>query len=303
MKNKQYAIQITMLTFGIFLIAGLVFVQNTFAQGGGGGSGSGGGSGDQTQDRDQIQDPATHDGDEPIQDRDQLQDRDTIQYPTVNTTTLPIQDQLRDQDRDRIQDPTTHDGDEPEQDRDQLRDQDRDRIRIDVENDAVPVGNAQQLQNTIQNREQELNQETTSTTEQYREIMQNQNRVRLAIHAIYASEGLLGTVGPQARQITERINNSVQATVNAEAEIRARGVLAHILFGGDSVNAQILQQEQEQNHMRIQELRVLISEATTTAEIRATLMEQIRVMEEEQARLAQLAEKESGEWGIFSWRF
>lgn len=207
------------------------------------------------------------------------------------------------QDRDRIQDPTAHDGNEPDQDRDQLRDQDRDRIRIDLENVTVPVENAQQLQATIRNREQELSQEATSAAEEYREIIQNQNHIRLAIHAIYASEGLLGPVGPQVKQITEQINNSVQATVNAEAGIRARGVWAHIFFGGDSVNAQILQQEQDQNRLRIQELKKLVDEATITAEIRATLREQFRIMEEEQTRLEQIAEKESGQWGIFSWRF
>jgi len=277
MKNKKYETQITMFTFAIFLIAGLVFVQHVFAQGSGGGSK--GGSGDQVQDRDRVQDPI------------------------INTTALPIQDQIRDQDRDRIQDPAVDDEDEPLQDRDQFRDQDRDRIRIDLENVAVPVGNAQQLRATIENREQELNQEATSTTEQYREIMQSQNRIRLAIHAIYASEGLLGSVGPRTTQITEQINNSVQATLNAEAEIRARGFWAHVFFGGDSINAQILQQEQEQNRLRIQELKNLINEATATEEIRATVMEQVRIMEEEQTRLAKLAEKESGQWGIFSWRF
>jgi hypothetical protein len=282
MKEKKYGSQVTVFALGVLLAIGqVVFVQQALAQGGGGGSGPGGGSGDQTQDRDQIQ------------------DRDRLQDPTHNTAALPIQDQLRDRDRDRIQDPATHDGDEPLQD----RDQDRDRIRVGLENGTTSVGNAEQLRATIQNRERELNQEGTSTAGQYREIMQNQNRVRLAIHALYASEGLLGAAGPRMMQITDHMNNSVQATLNAEAEIHSRGLLTHILFGGDRAHAQILQQEEEQNRLLIQELKKLINEAIITTEIRVALMEQVRIMEEEQARLTQLAEKESGQWGIFSWRF
>lgn len=291
-----------MLAFAILLIAGLVSAQNVSAQGGGGSSGAGGGSEDQAQDRDRIQDPATHDGDEPTQDRDRLQDSDRIQDSVINATIQPTQDQLRDQDRDRVQDPITHDGDEPEQDRDQLRDQDRERILIDLENPVAPAGDAEQLRAMIQNREQELNQEATSTIERYREMIQNQNRIRLAISAIYGSEGLLGSAGPRATQIAKQINNSVQATLDAEVEIYERGFWAHIFFGGDSVNAQILQREQEQNRLRILELKQLINDATLTTEIRAILMEQVRMMEEEQTRLSQLAEKEFGQRGILSWR-
>lgn len=281
MKDVKYGTQVIELAFAILLVAGLVSVQLVSAQGSGGNSGSGGGSGDQVQDRDRIQDPTTHDGDEPIQDRDQLQNRDRIQDPIISSTTQQVRDQLQEQERSQV----------------------KDRVRIDFENVIVPAGNAQQLRVAIQNREQELGKEATNTPEQYREILQNQNRTRLAIHAINASEDLLGAVGPQTMQITQQINNSVQTSLNAEAEIRERGIWKHVFFGGDRANALILGQEQEENRLRIEEIKRLINDANINSEIRATLMEQVRIMEEEQKRLSQLAEKESGQWGIFSWRF
>ncbi|MDE2031037.1 MAG: hypothetical protein KGI58_02120 [Patescibacteria group bacterium] len=282
MKNKKQKLNTFMFTFTLALIITLSFAQHdVFAQGGSAGgsgttaAGSGSGSGDQIQDRDRIQDPTTHTGDEPIQD--QTRDQDRIQDPTSSTTTaVPSQNQMQQQNRNII--------------------------NVDLETPGTPAGSPQQLQNTIQNREQELNQEATNETQQYREVIQNQNRTRLAVQAIYSSEGLLGTVGPQAMQIANQINNTVQSTINAEAGIQSRGFWARLFFGGDKTNARIIQQEQEQNMLRIQELKKLINESTN-AQVQATLMEQIRNMEAEQTRLMQLADKELGQWGIFSWRF
>lgn len=254
MKIKKNILYIVVFTTTLLMIGGVVVQQIEAQTGGKGGGGSTAGSGDQIQDRDRVQDPTTHDGDEPLQTRDQLQD------------------------------------------------QDRDRIHLNLETSTPPVGNAQQLQATIQNREQELNQEAAGVAQQYREVVQNENRTRLAVQAIYASQDLLGSVGPQAIQLAAQINNSVQTTTNAEAAIRARSVWARVFFGGDKESAQIIQQTQEQNRARIQALTQLIT-SNAPAAVQATLLEQIRTMQEEQTRLGQLAQKESTQWGILSWRF
>jgi len=281
--TKQLSVSAILILSAALLAWSVAFGTGVaFAQGGSGGGSSGGGAnsaamGDQDRDRDQVRDPSTHDGDEPIQDRDQI----------------------RDQDRDRIQDPTTHTGDEPIQD----RLQDRDRIRLDGVATVTPAGNGNQLRIMIQAREQELNREASSSAPLIQNIFMHQNRIRLAVHALYASENLLGPVGPRVSQVARQVESTVQTTANIESQMQERSYLANLFFGGDRDRAQMLLREVEANRERIQEMKNLVDQGDISAEVRAMLMEQIRLMEEEQERMRVLAQDENDRWGIFSWRF
>lgn len=264
----------------------------SFAQQGSG-SGSSNGSGQSTQDRDQdrIQDPTTHDGDEPDQDRDQMRDQDRIQDPTVSNG-VPDQDRDRTQDRDRIQDPTVGDG-TPDQDRDQ--DRDRDRIHVDSP-EALKNYIAEQRSaatsvagNMMANGMQERNQE--------------RNQVQVAVNALLASEDLVGPLGPQISGIAAQIGSSTQAMMQVEERTQTRSWLRGLFFGGDRVAAETVRNQVQTNNERIQMIRQQLNDSSATAEVRAMLEEQLRNMEVEQERLRQFANEEDNTWGIFSWRF
>lgn len=221
----------------------------------------------------------------------------------IDSSVQGTQDRDQLQDRDRIQDPSTYDGDEPDQDRDQIRDRTQDRINLEVESVSVPAGSANQLRLMIQNRETELNKEVSSTSKKVEQnAIRNSNQVRLAVHALLSAEDVIGGIGPQVSEIAQQINNSVQATVNAEASIRTRGVLANLFFGGDKDNASKIEAEVLQNQERIRQLNQIIASSTISSEVKNILQNQIQIMEQEQIRLSELANQEKNRWGVFSWR-
>ncbi len=208
-------------------------------------------------------------------------------------------DQIREQDRDRVQDPTTHDGDEPDQDRTRLQDRDR----IFIEADIVATSSAS-LQQMVREREREMEALASTSDQNIRNTVRNENRVRLAVQALVASEDLLGGIGQQVSVIARQIGSSQASTSEAEKNIKERGFLSRLFFGGDKDSATIINREVVRNEERIRELNTLLADRTDIPEqIRTILMEQIRLMEEEQERLRQLSEEQNTAWGIFSWRF
>src|SRR3989344_1843854 len=99
------------------------------------------------------------------------------------------------------------------------------------------------------------------------------------------------------------MNDSVATTTRAEVKIQSRGFLARVFFGGDREAAEILDKETERNQESIAALTRLLEEGGLSAGIRTALSAQITALEEAQARLRALAEREQKLWGLFSWRF
>jgi hypothetical protein len=71
------------------------------------------------------------------------------------------------------------------------------------------------------------------------------------------------------------------------------------LFGGDREAAREIANQTARNKARIVELQQLISSATLDTEVRAMMEDQIRIVQKEQDRLAQLATREQEDRGIF----
>ncbi|WP_292489720.1 hypothetical protein [Methanoculleus sp. 10] len=128
----------------------------------------------------------------------------------------------------------------------------------------------------------------------------DQNQVRFAVHALLAAENRIGGIGQEVSAVAREFNNSVQKTLAAEEQIRARHGFVRFLFGGDMDAARLIAKETQQNRERFVELRQSIDNCTCDDETRAMLREQIRTIEQEQDRLLTLAEKEMRERGLFS---
>jgi len=161
--------------------------------------------------------------------------------------------------------------------------------------------NTTELRQMIQEREQEMNQSMQGLKEELKEMYQNQNRVRLAVHALLAMENLTGGIGRNVSQIAREFNNSVQASIRAEERIQTRNMLMRFFFGGDEQAAGEMEQEVNRNRERIQELRRLMQECECEEEVKAMLQEQIQNMEQEQNRIQELAQNEKKSKGIFGW--
>lgn len=176
------------------------------------------------------------------------------------------------------------------------------RIQLKLEATTTPARSLLQLQQMMQERAAALSQEVASSTPSDRAIIKNANRVRLAVHALLASKDLLGGIGPQVSAVAQQINESVATTTNAEAEIQSRGFFSKLLWGGDKHASAALDQVTQLNQNRIQELTELLSQASSTPEVQASLEAQVQAIQQEQVRLRSVAEGQAKLWGLLSWR-
>ncbi|MFA6414403.1 MAG: hypothetical protein WC217_01615 [Candidatus Paceibacterota bacterium] len=182
-------------------------------------------------------------------------------------------------------------------------DEDGQEIDLELEDDQDQALSNDDLNQKIEVRKHELEQEVASSTPDHQVAVEHANEVRLAVHALLASKDLIGGIGQQVSEIAKEVNNSVASTTNAEAKIQSRGFITRFLFGGDSTSAEVIAQEAAQNQARIDSLTALLGQANISADLQATLTAQITALKDAQARLQALADKEQKAWGLFSWRF
>ncbi|MBU6490923.1 hypothetical protein KGQ25_02085 [Patescibacteria group bacterium] len=185
----------------------------------------------------------------------------------------------------------------------QAREHSKSWLFLELESTTTQAFSAAQLRQMIEMRKQELDQEEASTTPEDQSIVKDANEVRLAVHALLAARPLLGGIGQQVSQIAQQVNESVATTTLVEAKIQSRGFWANLFFGGDSAAANVIKEEVAQNQQHIQELTQLLAQANISADVQTTLKAQIAAMELQQTNLANLAQKEQSQWGLFSWRF
>jgi hypothetical protein len=179
----------------------------------------------------------------------------------------------------------------------------KDRLEFLFEGTTTPAFSLEQLKQSIEDRKHELDDEEASSTPEVRDIMKNTNPVRMAVHTLLASKELLGGIGPQVSEIARHMNDAVATTTNAEVKIKSRGLFSRFLFGGDKTSAEAISEAVAKNQENIQRLTDLLAQASTTAEVKATIEIQLTALENVQARLQALAEREQKAWGLFSWRF
>ncbi len=166
----------------------------------------------------------------------------------------------------------------------------------------VIAGNATQLHQMIQQRQQEMEQEMNNLNNAGEQnVLQNQNRIRLAVYTMLAMENLTGGIGKNISEIAKEFNNSVQATIRAEERIEKRSGFSRLFAGGDEKAGKEIEQEVERSRNRLQELNQLKEQCSCDAEVKAVLQEQIQNMEMEQNRLETKAQNEMKSKGMFGW--
>lgn len=167
--------------------------------------------------------------------------------------------------------------------------------------DQIQARNFSHLQEMAVEQSQELMQQAQQMREQSREVYQNQNRVRLAVHNLLAMGNLTKGIGSQISAIAREFNNSVQATLRAEQRIQNRSQIARFFAGGNQEAAGEIEQKVEQNRQRVQELQQLYQQCMAEEEVCQFLQEQIQNIQQEQERLQELAQREMQSKGLFGW--
>ncbi len=184
-----------------------------------------------------------------------------------------------------------------------IRERVHERIDFELESTTTRAFSFAQLRKVMDKRRKELNKEEASTSPIDQGIVKNANTVRFAVGTLLAARPLLGGIGSQVSKIAEQVNKSVSTTTNAVAQIKSRGFWTNLLFGGDSTAARVIKNAVVQNQKHIEDLTGLLTKTKVSKDVESTLKEQIDAMEKQQKDLADLAQKEQSQWGLFSWRF
>ncbi len=167
-----------------------------------------------------------------------------------------------------------------------------------------PVRDTEQLRQMLEERRREIAAAIASSSPSDKAMFEHASAVSIAAHALVAARDMLGgNVGQQISQIAQSVNDSLATTTVAEAKIDSRGFFTKLFFGGDRDSAAIIAQQAAENQARIQQIESLLSSASTTADVKSALTDQVQAMKAEESRLQALAQGQSKMWGIFSWRF
>jgi hypothetical protein len=132
-----------------------------------------------------------------------------------------------------------------------------------------------------------------------RDRIKNENEVRIAVTTLLDVEDLSGGIGRNVSAIARDFNNSASSVRKIEDRIQSRSSFVRVFFGGDQEAARELANQTAQNDARIVELRQLINNASLNSEVRATIEDQVRIIQLEQERLQQLSTREQEDRGLF----
>jgi len=155
----------------------------------------------------------------------------------------------------------------------------------------------------IRQEQQALDHELSGAPKAHQEVLQNQNRVRLAIQAILAAGAGEEGANGQISIIAEELNNSVYTTIMAEERVRERNQIVSFFTGGDHESAEEILRQVEENRIRVEELKQLIQQYDFSDDVAAVLQEQIINIEVEQNRLRVISEEKIQNNGIFGFFF
>src|SRR3989344_1690818 len=140
------------------------------------------------------------------------------------------------------------------------------------------------IKQKIQEKEQEFEFELENKSSSEKEVLKNQNKVRIAVHALLEAENLTG-IGKNVSQIAREFNNSVSATIQSEEKIKTRSTFVRFFVGGDEDAAKEIQCAIERNNERIQKLTQLIEACNCSVEFKEAFRIQLKNMGDEQERL------------------
>ncbi|MBN1274729.1 hypothetical protein JXA12_00345 [Candidatus Woesearchaeota archaeon] len=172
----------------------------------------------------------------------------------------------------------------------------------------APVMTQEQVQARVQSIEQEalqlqqrLQAQQAGEDEQTQAMLQHQHQVRVAAQTLAHLANMTGGIGENISGIARHFNNSVQATMQAEERIQSKGGFARFFTGGDKEAGEALQAEVNQNRVQLQQLQQLHDDCECDEAVKTMLQEQLQLMQEEQNRLQELAEKEQRKKGLLGW--
>jgi hypothetical protein len=166
------------------------------------------------------------------------------------------------------------------------------------------IWNAEGSDAFMQAEQTRLREESKSYDGEAQKVFQNQEQMRIAVQAVLASSEAMGDQGYQAVQLGGAMQAKVQEALDVETKLKERSSVGKFFFGTNEEDAQqaLAVAEEMQQQIRNMEQLVMTCESCD-GDTKVVLQEQIQVMQQEQNRLEDLAQNESGKQGLFGFLF
>ena len=169
---------------------------------------------------------------------------------------------------------------------------------ISPQEKAKSVGELEQMMNYNQEK---INTAITQVSENKKIAYENQKEIPQAVYCFLSMESLLPAVGILVSDVARQLNDSFQITTSAEENILSRSKITYFLVGGDFNSANKIELEINSNKERISVLRELNLRSNGSQEVQNIFEEQIKNIEDEQARLQEIVNSEKSSKGLFGW--
>ncbi len=164
------------------------------------------------------------------------------------------------------------------------------------------VKNVAEVKELIKANREELKVMVQEEKTKLRVMRQKQNEVRVAVHALLASENIAGGIGKEVSTIAQEFDNSAKEIEEAEEKAINRGRFTKFLFGGDRESAEIIRNRVQTREEKVKRLEELVETGDCDKETKQLLQEQVQVIKQEQERLKEVT-KNQEKGGLLGWLF
>lgn len=183
-----------------------------------------------------------------------------------------------------------------QRDRDMMADPEGETVRNQNEVQTQNQGEADQMEVATQERERMESDNADSKSQASR---QNMSMVAEKVEGLLV-EGMDGGIGSQVREIA-KAQQQAQNKIKLElSKLEAKKGLMRMLFGPNIEAVDNLNQQMEQNRLRIQELRQLATQVENKAD-ETQIQEAVEALVAQNTALQDQVKFEEGNLGVFGW--
>ncbi|MGE5041697.1 MAG: hypothetical protein ACM3IJ_02230 [Candidatus Levyibacteriota bacterium] len=165
----------------------------------------------------------------------------------------------------------------------------------------TPTQDQDRLRTFLRDQEQVMDKDRDRLQEKDKIMQQDQDRTMLGAKVLIQAREDNNELDSQVENLATQVKNTIQNTLKLEQQIRDRNFLMRLFWGGDKKTGQELYQITTQNKDRIREMERLVESCNCNEETKNLLREQLRIMDQEQMRLNNMAQEEIRKKGLFSW--
>jgi hypothetical protein len=167
----------------------------------------------------------------------------------------------------------------------------------------ILVGSSTELKVMVQTRKEEQKRVEDGVGEKEREQIQNENRINLATEVIESAQNLFGPRNLEVQVLVGEFKKTHEDSTEYEERFAKQSAFSRFLFGGDRDAAEEMEKTVAQNQVRVEMMNQMMQECDCDEEAKKILQEQLQNMEQEQARLKEVALKEKSKRGVFGFLF